>query len=76
MSGGRADGRMGGPLLIAATMILSVRPAIRPSVQDPGPILDRASAAYATVRTLSADFVQVVVNPLVGGPDTTRGRLY
>ncbi len=46
------------------------------ALQDPGPILDRASAAYATVRTLSADFVQVVVNPLVGGPDTSRGRLY
>lgn len=45
-------------------------------LQDPGPVLDRASAAYQTVSTLSADFVQVVVNPLVGAPDTTRGRLY
>ncbi|MGH7645482.1 MAG: LolA family protein [Gemmatimonadales bacterium] len=74
MSGGRADGRTGGLCLIVAA--LSAGPTVRPSVQDPGPILDRASAAYATVRTLSADFVQVVVNPLVGGPDTTRGRLY
>lgn len=45
-------------------------------LQDPGPVLDRASAAYQIVSTLSADFVQVVVNPLVGAPDTTRGRLY
>lgn len=45
-------------------------------LQDPGRVLDRASAAYQTVSTLSADFVQVVVNPLVGAPDTTRGRLY
>jgi outer membrane lipoprotein carrier protein len=44
--------------------------------QDPGPILDRASAAYQTVATLSADFVQIVANPLAGGADTTRGRLY
>lgn len=44
--------------------------------QDPGPILDRASAAYQTVATLAADFVQIVANPLVGPPDTTRGRLY
>ena len=46
------------------------------ALQDPGPILDRASAAYQTVRTLSADFVQVVTNPLLGAPDKTRGRMY
>ncbi len=46
------------------------------AAQDPGPILDRAAAAYRTVRTLSADFIQIVTNPLVGAPDTTRGRLY
>ncbi|PYP70768.1 MAG: hypothetical protein DMD41_14145, partial [Gemmatimonadetes bacterium] len=39
-------------------------------------ILDRASAVYDTIRTLSADFVQIVDNPLVGAVDTTRGRLY
>lgn len=44
--------------------------------QDPGPILDHASAAYQTVATLAADFVQIVANPLAGGADTTRGRLY
>jgi outer membrane lipoprotein carrier protein len=46
------------------------------ALQDPGPALDRASAAYQTVRTLSAEFTQVVANPLIGGPDTTRGKLY
>ena len=46
------------------------------AVQDPGPILDRASAAYQTVTTLSADFVQIITNPLLGAPDTTRGKLY
>lgn len=46
------------------------------AVQDPGPILDRASKSYDTVRTLAADFVQIVDNPMIGGPDTTRGRLY
>ena len=44
--------------------------------QDPWPVLDRASAAYATITTLTADFVQVVDNPLIGAPDTTRGRLF
>jgi len=44
--------------------------------QDPWPILDRASAVYDTVHSLSADFVQAITNPLVGEPDTTRGRMY
>lgn len=44
--------------------------------QNPWPALDRASAAYQTIRTLSAEFTQVVENPLLGAPDTTRGKLY
>jgi outer membrane lipoprotein carrier protein len=44
--------------------------------RDVRPILDRASTAYLTLSTLSADFVQIVVNPLVGSPDTTRGTLH
>jgi outer membrane lipoprotein carrier protein len=46
------------------------------TLQDPGPALDRASAAYQTIRTLSAQFTQIVENPLLGAPDTTRGKLY
>ena len=43
---------------------------------DPWPILDRASATYQTIASLSADFVQIITNPMIGTPDTTRGRLY
>lgn len=39
-------------------------------------MLDRASKSYDTVRTLSADFIQIIDNPLIGDPDTTRGRLF
>ena len=39
-------------------------------------MLDQASQTYQTITTLSADFVQIVANPMIGGPDTTRGRLY
>ena len=46
------------------------------AVQDPGPILDRAAKSYDTVRTLAADFVQIIDNPMLGDPDTTRGKLY
>jgi outer membrane lipoprotein carrier protein len=46
------------------------------ALQDPGPSLDRASATYQTIRTLSAEFTQIITNPLLGAPDTTRGKLY
>lgn len=62
--------------LACAAMLLAVYPSTRLPAQDPWPILDRASAAYQTVRTLAADFVQIVANPMIGGPDTTRGKLY
>src|SRR5437870_3317983 len=43
---------------------------------DAWPILDRASATYQTITSLSAEFVQIITNPMIGTPDTTRGRLY
>ena len=43
---------------------------------DPWPILDRASQVYETITSLSADFAQIVENPMIGAPDTTHGRLY
>ncbi len=46
------------------------------AVQDPWPILDHASASFDTVRTLQADFTQIVSNPMLGDPDTTRGKLF
>jgi outer membrane lipoprotein carrier protein len=39
-------------------------------------VLDRAAAAHKDVKVLSADFVQIIVNPMTGAPDTTRGRLH
>src|SRR5258708_32043544 len=32
---------------------------------DPWPILDRASATYQTITSLSADFVQIIANPMI-----------
>ena len=72
-SGRRSDGRTVG-LFFAAVAFLSDSPTVRQS--DPLAVLDRASATYDTVRTLSADFVQIVDNPMAGVVDTTRGRLY
>lgn len=61
-------------MIAIVVLIPSFHQSIIP--QDPAPILDRASASFDTVRTLSADFVQIVENPMLGDPDTTRGRLY
>jgi outer membrane lipoprotein carrier protein len=59
----------------AAVLLAAFMPARLPA-QDPWPILDGANAAYQKVGAFSADFVQVVRNPLVGEPDTTWGKLY
>jgi outer membrane lipoprotein carrier protein len=55
---------------------LTAEPPNRRTAQDPGPILDHASRSYDTVRTLAADFVQIIDNPMLGDPDTTRGKLF
>ena len=43
---------------------------------DPWPALDHASRTYRTIRTLAAEFVQIIENPMIGAPDTTWGKLY
>ncbi len=58
-------------MLVIPTFQLANRPT-----QDPWPILDHASRSYDTVRTLQADFIQIIDNPMLGDPDTTRGKLY
>lgn len=65
-----------GTKVLGVAMLLAAYPSNRLTAQDPWPILDGASAAYKTVRAFSADFVQVVTNPLAGEPDTTWGTLY
>jgi outer membrane lipoprotein carrier protein len=59
--------------------MMLIIPTVQPShrqTPDPWPVLDRASASYDSVRTLQADFVQIIDNPMIADPDTTRGRLY
>lgn len=68
----RSDRRTVG--LIAVLACLSISPTVQQS--DPWPILDRASASFDTVKTIQADFTQIIDNPMLGDPDTTRGKLY
>jgi outer membrane lipoprotein carrier protein len=76
--GGRAVGRsvIRGSVAFCAAGLLTARLPDRPTAQDPWPILDRAGTAYQATQTLAASFVQIVSNPMVGAPDTTRGALY
>ena len=77
----RSDGRTVGQLL-TVTMLLAARvtavPSYRPTVQqsDAAIVLDRVVAAFHDLKLLTADFVQIVQNPLTGAPDSTRGKLY
>src|SRR2546422_2642246 len=65
-------------LHVGAILLFALVPTFRRAnvYQDPVAVLDRASRSYDTVRTLTADFTQVIDNPMLGDPDTTRGRLY
>jgi len=74
MTGGLSDGRTVGRF-VTALAFLSGSPTVRQS-DDPWPVLDHASQTYQTISTLTADFVQIILNPMIGSPDTTRGRLY
>jgi outer membrane lipoprotein carrier protein len=67
----RERGAGSGLLLLLCGLLPTRLPA-----QDPFAILARARAAYDTIHTLRADFIQIVDNPMVGAPDTTRGVLY
>ena len=65
-----------GTKVMGVAMLLAAYPSNRLTAQDPWPILDGANVAYQSVSAFAADFVQVVMNPLVGEPDTTWGKLY
>ena len=63
-------------LFLVFTINVSGQERLGAIVQDPWPVLDRATASFDTVRTLQAEFIQIINNPMLGDPDTTRGRLY
>jgi outer membrane lipoprotein carrier protein len=82
MTGGRAGRRAGGPpRLLGRPMVRQVAVllailASRASAQDAPTALARAERAYANVRSLRANFQQTITNPMLGGPETSRGTLF
>lgn len=60
-------------LLSTLATLVTVAPA---GAQDTGlEALEAAAERYASIRTICADFVQVLDNPLLGSEKTSRGRL-
>src|SRR5437660_4466282 len=64
------------PIRNPQSAIIAIGLSLALQSPDPWPTLDHASAVYQTITRLSAAFTQVVTNPMLGAPDTTRGRLY
>ena len=54
------------PLLVAAPL----------NAQGAVSALERAEQAYHTLETLTAEFTQTIVNPMLGGPEVSRGTIY
>jgi len=90
-SGAAVDGVAGGALPVGAgaqpsgpQAASADEPVSSPATEDAAPaagdegaqILRRASAAYADVRSLQADFVMSFTNPLTRQTGTSRGTLY
>ncbi|HTY06056.1 MAG TPA: outer membrane lipoprotein chaperone LolA [Gemmatimonadales bacterium] len=63
----------------AASRLIPLLLALLPgglAAQDPFAALGRAKAAYDSLHTIRCDFIQIIDNPMLGAPDTTRGILY
>jgi len=82
-AGGIGSGSEAGAAAGASSEATSASADPAPAVAEPEPqspdvaaILQRASAAYAEVRSLQADFVQRTENPLLRRTITSRGTIY
>jgi outer membrane lipoprotein carrier protein len=64
-----------GALLLAAAPAPPEAPAAPPA-QSADSALARAQRAYDTMITLKAAFYQVITNPMLGGPEDSRGVLF
>lgn len=61
-------------LILLATTTLALAGEL-PARQDIDRTIDRAVTAWAKVKTLRAEFVQTVVNPITGSSMESRGKL-
>lgn len=64
------------PEAVAASTTAASPAPTSPDQGSANAILTKAAAAYARVRSLRADFVQVTQNPVLGSNTTSRGTLF
>lgn len=62
-----------GRIVLAAALTVGAAPL---SAQDAATTLERAERAYHALTTLEAEFVQTLVNPMLGAPEQSSGILY
>lgn len=68
--------------MTSGTIRIGVALALLPVARHPGDaqtadsVLARAQRAYDSMTTLRADFTQTLINPMLGGPESSRGVLY
>jgi outer membrane lipoprotein carrier protein len=67
----KAVERLSGWAVVAIAALAGPLPA-----QDVSAALARAEAAYRKLTSLRAEFEQTIVNPMLGGPESSRGTLY
>ena len=58
---------------LGAALLLSMSPLHAP---DADTVLRRAEEAYRALTTLTADFSQMIVHPMLGGPELASGVVY
>lgn len=63
--------RLSGWAVVAIAALAGPLPA-----QDVPAALARAESAYRKLTSLRAEFEQTIVNPMLGGPESSRGTLY
>ena len=73
-TGARALRRSVGAAVVG--LFLSASAPERLSAQDAASVVRRASTAYRALTSLTADFVQVIEDGMLGDTITTRGKLY
>ncbi len=59
----------------AAILALLFGPAAA-AAQQAVVALERAEDTYVALETLKAEFIQTIVNPMLGGPESSRGTLF
>ena len=58
---------------LAFSLLLAASPL---NAQGAISALERAEQTYHTLETLTAEFTQTIVNPMLGGPEVSRGTIY